>query len=473
MKTRILSASDTLALVQKQESHFFDVKAIEVSGRALQKVVVAFANSDGGQVLIGIEDQAAQSDPALRWRGFSELEKMNAHLQAIFSLQPALPIQYEFLKCDAYSGYVLNVSVDKSSEVHQTADGTVYLRHGAQSLPVKDPSRLAQLAFAKGANSFEDQVLEDIPTEQIVDATELAEFLSGYSPKTDPLDFVLSQNLIDFRSWGPRVAAALLFHSSPSAVIPRKCAVKIARYETREDEPERDHLADQVTIEGPSYQLIHESVAAVTTMMSSVKVWTTDGLKSLEYPPEAVWEVLTNAIIHRDYSISDDIQILIFDDRIEILSPGKLPGYVNLENILDARFSRNPKLVRTLNRYRDPPNKDLGEGLNTAFQKMKDWGLKSPTIQEEQNYLKVTLPHAPLAAPTEAIMSFLATHDRVTNRQARELTGIKSENLVKNEFYKLRDEGLIERVPGLSGPKSAWTLTVRGRAYVKNMNGRD
>jgi hypothetical protein len=81
-----------------------------------------------------------------------------------------------------------------------------------------------------------------------------------------------------------------------------------------------------------------------------------------------------NAFIHRDYSISDDIQVLLFNDRIEVRSPGRLPGYVRVENILDARYSRNPKIVRTLNWYPNPPNKDLGEGLNTAFQKMKEWG---------------------------------------------------------------------------------------------------
>ncbi|MFY9641399.1 MAG: ATP-binding protein, partial [Rhodomicrobium sp.] len=180
----------------------------------------------------------------------------------------------------------------------------------------------------------------------------------------------------------------------------------------------------------------------------------------------AIWETIVNAVIHRDYSISDDIHILIFDNRIEINSPGRLPGYVNVKNILDARYSRNPKIVRTLNRYKTPPNKDLGEGLNTTFQKMKEWGLKEPWIEEQGNYVKVVLPHSPLAAPTEAILDFLQHEDLITNRQARELTGIRSENLVKIEFYKLRDEGLLERVPDLHGPKSAWRLTKLGREKV-------
>jgi len=196
----------------------------------------------------------------------------------------------------------------------------------------------------------------------------------------------------------------------------------------------------------------------VTEAMSSVAVWTTTGLKTLQYPPEAVWEIIVNAIIHRDYAISDDVQIRIFNNRIEVVSPGKLPGYVSVQNILDARYSRNSKIVRNLARYPIPPNKDLGEGLNTAFQKMKEWRLREPEIVEEGNYVKVTIPHIPLAAPTEAILEFLKNNSTITNRQAREITGIRSENLVKIEFYKLRDEHLLEMVPGLKGPAAAWRL---------------
>ena len=63
-------------------------------------------------------------------------------------------------------------------------------------------------------------------------------------------------------------------------------------------------------------------------------------------------------------------------------------------------------------------------------------------------------------------MEFLSHSHAITNRETRELTGIRSENLVKIEFYKLRDEGLLERVPGLKGSKSAWQLTQEGRKKV-------
>lgn len=464
MHTRIISVEEALDLSTREESHFFDRKAAAVSGKKIQKIGVAFANADGGEFVIGIADDGDEPNPELRWQGTDKIEDLNSQLQALFEVKPSLDLRYEILKCNENSGLVLRIQIEKSSEVHQTADNTVYQRYGAQSLPIKDPQKITELTFAKGASTFEDQLLKEVPTEQITDSHELAAFLKDYSPKTDSLEFCINQNLLDYRTWEPRVASTLLFHQCPSAVIPRKCALKITRYETKEDDPEREHLAEQVTVEGPLYRVIHDAIDAIRKIMGAVSIWTSEGLKNAEYPPEAVWEVLVNAVIHRDYSISDDTQVLIYDNRIEILSPGRLPGYVTVDNILDARFSRNPKIVRTLNRYKNAPNKDLGEGLNTAFQKMKEWGLKNPDISEERGYVKVVLPHTPLAKPTELILNFLTNHESISNRQARDITGIKSENLVKIEFYKLKDEGFLERIPGLEGPRSAWRLTDAGKS---------
>jgi ATP-dependent DNA helicase RecG len=314
------------------------------------------------------------------------------------------------------------------------------------------------LQFAKGASSFEDYTVTTSPPEIVIDSEILNEFLSYYSPRTEPLDYVYSENLIDIRSFDPRIGAIILFAETPQAIIPTKCGVKIVRYETKEEEPERDHLKETISIEGPANNLITDTVAKVTEIMSGISIWTAEGLKTMEYPPEALWEIITNSIIHRDYSISDDIQIHIYDNRIEVISPGKLPGYVTVDNILEARYARNHKIVRTLSKYEDAPNKDIGEGLNTAFAKMKEWKLKPPIIEENNNYVVVTIPNIPLARPSELILKFLESSESINNRQARELTGIKSENLVKNEFYRLRDEGILERVPGLEGPASAWQL---------------
>ncbi|MEM7601691.1 MAG: ATP-binding protein [Verrucomicrobiota bacterium] len=469
MKTRDISPEEALSFAERSESHFYDRKALEIKPNKIEKIAVAFSNADGGEFVIGIKDDSDEADPKLRWKGANDVEDLNAHLQSLFALVPALDVRYEILTCSDHPGYCLRVQLEKNLQVCKASDGTVYARHGAQSLPIKDPDKILQLTYAKGAASFEDQDVPATKAEAIVESPVLKDFLQSYSPKTDGLDFAVNQNLLDPSSWVPRIAAIVLFHESPQANLPRKSAVRVTRYETREDDPERDHLKDSHLIEGPAYNLINEAIAKTTEIMSVVAVWKPEGIGTLDYPPEALWETVVNAVIHRDYSVSDDIQILVYDDRIEIISPGRLPGYVTIENILDARYSRNPKIVRTLSRYPDAPNKDLGEGLNTVFQKMKEWGLKPPVITEEGNTVKVILPHSPLASPGDAILTFLKNHDQITNKQARDLTGIKSENLVKVEFYKLRDAGFLEMIPELKGPKAAWRLTAKGKkAKPKN-----
>ncbi len=403
-----------------------------------------------------VRGETSEADPALRWKGAAHIEDYNQHIQALLEVQPTLPLEFSFLKAPCASGYVLRIDVEKSQHVHKTADGTVYVRKGAQSLPVKDPQRITELTFAKGVRSYEDITLDDAVAEDVVDAVAIREFLEGFSPQTDPLDLVLNKNLVDRRTFKPRVSGILLFADDPSSLMPKKCSVRIVRYETKEEDPERDHLKSVESIEAPLYSLIHQTVARVAEIMSGINVWTTEGPKAMEYPPETIWEIIVNALIHRDYSISDDVHILIFDNRIEIVSPGRLPAFVTPGNILDVRYARNPRVVGMLSKYVDAPNKDIGEGLNTAFQRMKEWRLRSPEIIEDGNNVRVIVPHASLATPQEAIMGFLEKHDSITNRQARDLTGIKSENAVKAEFYKLRDAGLVEMIPELKGNKAAW-----------------
>jgi ATP-dependent DNA helicase RecG len=273
MRTRVLTEAEVLESASREESHFYDRKGKGVSGKQIQKVAVAFANADGGEIVIGLADDKAEANPAKRWQGATNLEELNAYLQVLFAVKPSLDVNYEILRCDSRPGLLLRVMIEKTAEVHRTADGTVYQRYGAQSLPVDDPQKITELAFAKGASSFEDQLVKNIPTEQVVEAPELKTFLGDYSPQTEPLEFCINQNLVDYKTWETRVAAVLLFHQSPSAVMPRKCAIKISRYETKEEDPERDHLGVQKTVEGPLNPLIHSAVHEIQTIMQSVTIW--------------------------------------------------------------------------------------------------------------------------------------------------------------------------------------------------------
>lgn len=201
-------------------------------------------------------------------------------------------------------------------------------------------------------------------------------------------------------------------------------------------------------MEGCLYTQIKEAVAVTTREAESIPHLGTEGLEKIRYPPETLHEIITNAVIHRDYSIADDIHVRIFDNRIEVQSPGRLPAHVTPDNILNERFARNGAVVRLLNKFPDPPNRDVGEGLNTAFEKMYQLGLKVPVIEERDSDVMVTIRHEPLASPEQTIMKYLETHDTIRNKIAREITHIKDSDRMKRLLRTMAESGEIEGVPG-------------------------
>lgn len=203
-------------------------------------------------------------------------------------------------------------------------------------------------------------------------------FVSEQHPKQERLTYCINEALFDRETFLPCCAGLLLFGDNPQPHFPRRCATKVVFYDTKQEVPERDHLKKNITVGGPLYKQFLDSLDVITDIMSGISILTAHGMRKVDYPPEAIWEVVANAIIHRDYSISDDIQITIFQNGIEVKRPGRLPGFVTTDNYLDVGYSRNPKIIRTLARYEKAPNKDLREGLNTTFDKMKKWKLQSP-----------------------------------------------------------------------------------------------
>jgi len=463
MEERVLTHEEVIDFSEREESHFYDNKAFDVGGKKIQKISVAFANADGGEFVVGIKDKKDEVDVSKRWEGIEDKESFNHIFQNLLEITPSIPHRIEFLK-DNNDKYALRIIIEKSESVHRTSSNTIYVRQSAQSIPLRDPHKIQTLSYSKRESSYEDTIVKSALAEDIFESSEVKKFLKDYSPMSHPIDFTINQNLIDRTTYEPRTAGILLFSDNPTPILPKRCGIKISRYDTDLETPERDNLKEQFTIEGCLYNQIQEAAQIVTQVMESIQIMSATGLIKALYPHETIWEVLVNAVIHRDYSISDDTQILIYNNRIEVISPGTLPGYVTLENILDARFSRNSKLVRILNKYKDAPNKDMGEGLNTAFQKMEEFRLKPPTIKEVGNYLKVTIAHTPLASPEETVLKYLKMNLQIKNREARSVTGIKSENIMKNVFYRLRDQKLIEPVMSKTGNRVvAWKLTNHSR----------
>ncbi|TGD42758.1 hypothetical protein EEB11_13620 [Pseudotabrizicola sediminis] len=273
-------------------------------------------------------------------------------------------------------------------------------------------------------------------------------------PHPEPSDWLRKQKLIVKEK--ATVAATLLFADEPQVSLP-KSGLKVYRYRTAEAEGTRDALAfDPITVEGSIYELIKRGVSITKEKIQDVPKLGLEGLESVLYPAEAIHEIVTNAVIHRDYSINDEVHVRIFDNRIEVFSPGKLPGYVTAENILKERFARNPKIVRIINKFPDAPNKDIGEGLNTAFEKMRALKLRDPKIQESDAGVTVVLFHELLASPEEIVQNYLEENPEINNAKAREICREGSENKIKRLFERMIKSNLIEKIPDRRGRSTAY-----------------
>ena len=452
---KTISDEEAGRILQLEEGHYLDVKRVEIKPAKLSETISAFANSSGGEVFVGIAEHKDVEGKPRSWVGFTDMEAANAHIKVLESMG-ALGNHYSaaFLACGALSGYVLHLTVPKGKSVLIATDGHPYVRRNAQNLRVSTDEGLQRLRLDKGIVTFEDETV-DVPLKVITNSRTIIGFVLGTVPSAEPDEWIASQFLVN--AGKPTVAGVLLFADEPQAALPKRSAIKIYRYRSKEEEGSRETLAfDPVTIEGCIYDQIAAAVRTTKQLVEGIKKLGVQGLEDVVYPDETLHEVVTNAVLHRDYSFAADIQIRIYDNRIEVDSPGKLPGHVTVANILREQSARNPKLVRLINKFPNPPNKDVGEGLNTAFAAMERLRLKTPEIEERENSVVVHIAHASLASPEEIVMAYLQTHDEITNSIGRDLTAIRSENTMKEVFYRLNRRNLIERVPGKLGNASAW-----------------
>lgn len=438
-----------------EEDHFRDLKAIDIKPAKLTKTISAFANTVGGEIYVGVDEVEVSGVKQRQWRGFQDVEAANGHIQIFEQLFPlGTDFIYTFLTIDGHIGLVLQISILKTKQIVKASDGIPYIRRGAQSLPVDSVEKLTRLQLDKGVSSFEDNTI-DVPIDFVSDSLTIYKFMIEVIPTTEPEPWLKKQLLI--KSNHPTVAAVMLFSDNPQAALPKQSGIKIYRYSTKNTEGSRETLAfTPLTVEGCAYEQIYEAVNKVTEIIQTIKVFTEDGETTIQYPNETLHEIITNAVLHRDYSLASDIHIRIFDNRIEVESPGILPGHVTTGNILKEQFARNGAIVRLINKFPNPPNKDVGEGLNTAFNAMIKLKLKEPLIIEKGNSVQVLIRHESLASPEEVIMNYLETNPSINNRTARQLANIGSENTMKQIFYSLRDKGLIEQSPGTQGRGTTW-----------------
>jgi len=183
-----------------------------------------------------------------------------------------------------------------------------------------------------------------------------------------------------------------------------------------------------------------------------------------QFPLGAVREVLVNAVAHRDYSVrGEGIRLALFSDRLECYSPGRLPGHVTVQNIVEERFSRNETLVQVLADF--GLIERLGYGIDRVLRQMADAGLPPPEFRETAAGFLVTLrgqtgeepPQAGGVDTSEwrrlglnerqiAALVFLTEHRRLTNRDLQDMTPDVSPETIRRDLADLVERRLLLKV---------------------------
>jgi ATP-dependent DNA helicase RecG len=444
MVPQTTSPENILALIAQgmgPDLHWFP-ESVSVSD--LASTLVAMANTDGGRVILGVAPRAGDV------QGIKDAEKsIDKIFQAALLAEPVLvlplPVAHQ-----AGSEEVLVVTVPPGLPHVYNVEGRYVGRAGRYNEPFS-ARKLRELLVSRGVLQFESRVppdadLNDLDEEQ-VEAYIKQLNLRG---EEDWRGVLTQRGCLNKKEkkWLPTYAALLLFGKNPQRWLPN-ATILAARFTGISFSDE--FLKQDIT--GTLPQQLHQAENFLRdNLRDVVRMVGLAHQETPEYPYEAVRELLVNAVAHRDYNLQgDNVHLYIFSDRLEVHSPGELPGPVNLKNLLKARFSRNAVIVQVLSDLGFVER--LGYGLNRVVTVMRQSGLRTPYFQEMAGTFRVTLYGEPFPAqqlpdlsgyrgldlnPRQKLaLDYLATNHRITSRIYQELCPDVHPETLRRDFADL------------------------------------
>ncbi|MBN2550103.1 MAG: putative DNA binding domain-containing protein [Anaerolineales bacterium] len=436
----------------------------DVSAARLAIVFAAMANASGGTVLLGISPRSGQI------QGVQDVnETLDIAFQAALLCDPLLVLPMPWvIQVDQVQ--VISITVPAGLSNVYSLEGRYLGREGAQSNPLS-ARRLRQLLLERGVVQFEAQIppgatLDDLDLHKV-----MAYITALKSPGVESWQEILLRRGCLRREelkpeagtrptdlpLRPTYAALLLFGKYPQQWLPNG-TILAAHFIGASPADQFIKQDIQGTLPEQLFQIeafLRENMRQVVRLVGFKHEETS------EYPLEAVREVLVNAVAHRDYNLQgDNIHLFIFSDRIEVHSPGGLPGPMTMQNLLQARFSRNAVIVQVLADLGYVER--LGYGLKRVVEVMQKHHLRPPVFEDVTGSFRVTL-FGGLPIRSEAVaqewstdyqnlevnprqhlaMQFLAQHRRITNRQYQELCPEVHAETLRRDLVDLVGRGLL------------------------------
>ncbi|HIO13575.1 MAG TPA: transcriptional regulator, partial [Chromatiales bacterium] len=355
--------------------------------------IAAMANSLGGTLLLGVSGQSASIS------GVSDAESaIDRVLQAALSINPALIIPLpRVMRISGKSIVVVHIPLGMP---HVYAlDGRYLYRQGIENVALR-PNKLRRLIIERGEASFETEIAQGTSLEAIDwdKAKTYVESLSGIG-ETSTENVLIKRGCLAPQDGylRPTNAGVLLFGKDPQRHM-QGTDITAARFAgpTMSDTFSRQDIVGTL----PD-QIQRAELFLVDHLRKGVQLGQTMArAENFEYPLEAARELVVNAVAHRDYSIKGDgIRLFLFSNRMEITSPGGLPGPVTIANIKDERFSRNPAIVQVLSDMGYIER--LGYGVDRVIDLMQQQNLRAPEFQETSGGFRVLLYNQPQASKHE------------------------------------------------------------------------
>lgn len=425
----------------------------------LAETMIAFANSDGGTIMLGVDESGCQTETPV----YSE--EIEAVLRA--AQERCLPIiQSSWEQHDTMSGAAFAISVPRSAELHSLDDGRVLVRLGRENHPLGG-EQIRQLAATKSSSDLESEPMLGARRADL-DNDVISEYLDKRRsrerrPLTGDPDEILTQIGALTPDGIPTVSGVLLFGRNPQAMLPQSglVFVKFVGKQARGE----DGLAGygrREEVNGPVARIIENAWKIVNEEMSvGAVVKDLERQEVLEYPPFSVREALVNAVCHRDYRLRGRrIEVRMFSDRLEIISPGGLPGFVTVDNIVEEHFSRNPRLVSGV--FQWGYIEELGLGIDRMIEAMVQDGHPPPAFKSQTHMFGVTLYNNRDRRAVPAwernmnerqirALTYIRDQGRITNREYRNLCPDLSSETLRLDLVGLVNQGILLKIGAKKG----------------------
>ena len=449
-------------LTKTTEYQYFDRKSARLKPDEIAKHIAAFANANGGVLAVGIEDSGE-----ITGFEYSGAHSKNDFMIAPYSCLRNVPI----IKFSEMSAVVDNKSYDillihisaSTNKIIYTSNDQVYLRIGDKSKKLNH-EEITSLEYDKGERYFEDEVIQNSSIDD-VDIDLIDKYRKLLKTDKSAYEILDARGLISNNHLTN--AGILLFGKNPSKFLPN-ARMRFLKYDGKnEGTGERLNIVKEINFEEAIPKIITKARETINLQLRDFQFLNSDGIFKIipEYPEFAWFEGIVNALTHRDYSIrGDHVKVKMYDDRLEISSPGPLPNIVTLENMKQTRYSRNPRIARVLCEFGWV--KELNEGVNRIYDEMQLFFLNSPVYSEpnknsvllilENNIIsrqlrtnsainnifsKSSLDNLTIYEKT--ILSYAYNFNQITTKEAVEQTG-KSNKYVRKILNELVAKNFLE-----------------------------